>query len=340
MATVKLKNITKNFGSVEVIRNANIDIKDSEFVALVGPSGCGKSTILRMIAGLEDVTSGEIEIGGNVVNAVAPSERQVAMVFQSYALYPHMTVRQNMSFGLEVTNHPKEKIRKKVDKAAEILQLQNLLERKPKQLSGGQRQRVAIGRAIVREPGVFLFDEPLSNLDAELRVQMRLELALLHQELNVTMIYVTHDQIEAMTLANKIVVINGGHVEQVGPPMALYNNPANEFVAGFIGSPRINLLSTELVVAAGWIQSSNPSAARFGVRPEHLERSQTGLEGRVYHVEHLGGQTITHIKLASGEVIVLSEPGSGKDERGAIVRLAPAPGCLHAFDSAGMAVKE
>ena len=339
MATVGLKGVYKSYGPVEVIKNASVEIADREFVALVGPSGCGKSTLLRMVAGLEDITAGQIEIGGKVVNNLAPSDRQVAMVFQSYALYPHMTVRQNMSFGLEVTGHPKSEIAPKVERAAGILQLENLLERKPKQLSGGQRQRVAIGRAIVRDPEVFLFDEPLSNLDAELRVQMRVELALLHQELNATMIYVTHDQIEAMTLADKIVVLNGGNIEQVGPPMELYDKPANEFVAGFIGSPRMNMLSKDLAAAAGWVTNASDSAFRFGVRPEHMSRVDKGLEGRVYHVEHLGGQTLTHLKLEGGQDLVLAEAGAGQDQQGAIIHLAPVEGCLHAFDQAGQAVR-
>ena len=339
MATVSLNAVCKSFGDVDVIKNASIDIADQEFVALVGPSGCGKSTLLRMLAGLKDITSGEVSIGGRVVNAVSPSDRNVAMVFQSYALYPHMTVRGNMSFGLEVTGHPKSEIAPKVERAAKILRLEQLLDRKPKQLSGGQRQRVAIGRAIVRDPGVFLFDEPLSNLDAELRVQMRVELALLHQELNATMIYVTHDQIEAMTLADKIVVLHGGVVEQVGPPMELYNTPANEFVAGFIGSPKMNMFASEVAAEAGWLTNQSTSAKRFGVRPEHFVRSETGLAGHVFHVEHLGGQTLTHLKLPGGQDFVLSEPGAGNDRQGDTILLSPADGCLHAFDANGRAVR-
>ena len=296
MATVSLQGLHKSFGSTEVIKNVNVEVEDREFVALVGPSGCGKSTLLRMIAGLETTTSGDISIGNKVVNEVMPSDRKVAMVFQSYALYPHMTVRQNMSFGLEVTGHPKGEITDKVERAANILQLGSLLERKPKQLSGGQRQRVAIGRAIVRDPEVFLFDEPLSNLDAELRVQMRVELALLHKQLNATMIYVTHDQVEAMTLADKIVVLRDGVIEQIGAPMELYNKPANEFVAGFIGSPRMNMVPVKTAIDADWKGSKIAGAVRIGVRPEHLVKSKTGLEGLIFHVEHLGGQTLTHIK--------------------------------------------
>ncbi len=339
MATVSLKNIHKSFGAVKVIKDASIDIEDREFVALVGPSGCGKSTLLRMIAGLENITDGAIEIAGRVVNDVLPSDRQVAMVFQSYALYPHMTVRQNMSFGLEVTGHPKSEIAPKVDRAAKILRLEDLLERKPKQLSGGQRQRVAIGRAIVREPEVFLFDEPLSNLDAELRVQMRVELALLHQQLNATMVYVTHDQIEAMTLADKIVVLRDGVIEQIGPPMELYNRPANEFVAGFIGSPRMNMFGVETARVAGWVGADTPNAVRIGVRPEHLVRSNTGLQGQVYYVEHLGGQTLTHLKLADGTDYTFVEPGENGGNQGETMTLAPATGCLHAFDADGRAIR-
>jgi ABC-type sugar transport system ATPase subunit len=339
VAEVSLNAVCKSFGAVDVIKGATIDIADQEFVALVGPSGCGKSTLLRMIAGLEEITSGEVSIGGRVVNDVSPSDRQVAMVFQSYALHPHMTVRQNMSFGLEVTGHKKAEITPKVERAAKILQLDALLERKPKELSGGQRQRVAIGRAIVRDPGVFLFDEPLSNLDAELRVQMRVELALLHQELSATMIYVTHDQIEAMTLADKIVVLHGGVVEQVGPPMELYDRPANEFVAGFIGSPKMNMFPAEMAAQAGWLRNEAAQAARFGVRPEHLVRADAGLEASVYFVEHLGGQTLTHLKLPSGADVVLSEPGAGTDAQGDTLMLAPAEGCLHVFDASGRALR-
>ena len=339
MATVRLDQVHKSFGDVKVIKNASVAIDDQEFVALVGPSGCGKSTMLRMIAGLEAVTAGEIRIADNVVNNVSPSDRNVAMVFQSYALYPHMTVRQNMSFGLEVTGHPKADIATKVERAAQILRLETLLERKPKQLSGGQRQRVAIGRAIVRDPGVFLFDEPLSNLDAELRVQMRVELALLHKELNATMIYVTHDQIEAMTLADKIVVLHGGVVEQVGAPMELYDRPANEFVAGFIGSPKMNMFEAEVAKNAGWLSNEGASAVRFGVRPEHMVRAESGLAGHVYHVEHLGGQTLTHLRLEQGEEFVLNESGAGDDAAGDTIFLRPADGCLHAFDATGNAVR-
>ncbi|TIV29005.1 MAG: sn-glycerol-3-phosphate ABC transporter ATP-binding protein UgpC, partial [Mesorhizobium sp.] len=247
MAAVTLTNVIKRFGSFEVVHGANIDIADGEFVVFVGPSGCGKSTLLRMIAGLEDISGGDIAIGGKVVNDVEAADRGIAMVFQSYALYPHMTVGQNLSFGLRMNGNPKADTDRRVKRAAEILRIDELMQRRPKQLSGGQRQRVAIGRAIVREPQVFLFDEPLSNLDAELRVQMRVEISRLHKELGVTMIYVTHDQTEAMTLADRIVVLKAGNVEQIGAPLDLYDDPANRFVAGFIGSPKMNFLSAKVV---------------------------------------------------------------------------------------------
>ena len=340
MATVSLQGLHKSFGSTKVIKNVNVEVEDREFVALVGPSGCGKSTLLRMIAGLETTTSGDIAIGDKVVNEVMPSDRKVAMVFQSYALYPHMTVRQNMSFGLEVTGHTKQEIIEKVEKAANILQLNNFLERKPKQLSGGQRQRVAIGRAIVRDPEVFLFDEPLSNLDAELRVQMRVELALLHKQLNATMIYVTHDQVEAMTLADKIVVLRAGVIEQIGAPMELYNKPANDFVAGFIGSPRMNMVPVQTAIDAGWKGAKIAGAVKIGVRPEHLVRSTNGLEGVVYYVEHLGGQTLTHIKLPDNTDLTLVEAGEHNYQRGDKLKVEPKAKTMHAFDQGGKAIRK
>ncbi|WP_313681693.1 sn-glycerol-3-phosphate ABC transporter ATP-binding protein UgpC, partial [Pantoea sp.] len=242
MSNIRLRNVTKRFGDTVTLHNVNLSIEDGEFAVFVGPSGCGKSTMLRMIAGLEEVSEGEVLIGDEVMNDISPAHRGVSMVFQSYALYPHMTVAENIGYGLKVNKVPKEEIRRQVDMVARTLQLSHLLDRKPKQLSGGQRQRVAIGRAIVRNPRVFMFDEPLSNLDAELRVEMRLHIARLHQELKTTMVYVTHDQVEAMTLADKIVVMNDGNVEQMGSPMELYYNPKNRFVAGFIGSPKMNFL--------------------------------------------------------------------------------------------------
>ncbi len=247
MAELSLNNIVKRYGSLEIIHGANLDVKDGEFVVFVGPSGCGKSTLLRMIAGLEDITGGELKIGGRTVNDVEPADRGIAMVFQSYALYPHLTVEQNLSFGLRMNGNPKTDTDRRVKQASEILQITELMQRRPKQLSGGQRQRVAIGRAIVREPQIFLFDEPLSNLDAELRVQMRVEISRLHKKLGTTMIYVTHDQTEAMTLADKIVVLRGGNIEQIGAPLDLYDDPANKFVAGFVGSPKMNFLPAEIV---------------------------------------------------------------------------------------------
>ena len=249
MAGVSLRKVVKRFGAYEIIHGAELDVADGEFVVFVGPSGCGKSTLLRMIAGLETITEGEVSIGGKVVNDVEPADRGVAMVFQSYALYPHMTVEQNLSFGLRMTGHDKADIARRVKRSADILRIAELLKRKPRQLSGGQRQRVAIGRAIMREPQLFLFDEPLSNLDAELRVQMRVELARLHKELGVTMIYVTHDQTEAMTLADRIVVLNAGNIEQIGAPLDLYDDPANRFVAGFVGSPKMNFMAGRIVEA-------------------------------------------------------------------------------------------
>ncbi len=266
MAGLSLKSVVKRFGSLEIIHGVDLEISDGEFVVFVGPSGCGKSTLLRMIAGLEDISGGEISIAGKVVNDVEPADRGIAMVFQSYALYPHMTVEQNLSFGLRMNGNPKADTDRRVKKASEILRIEQLMERRPKQLSGGQRQRVAIGRAIVREPQVFLFDEPLSNLDAELRVQMRVEIARLHKELGVTMIYVTHDQTEAMTLADKIVVLRDGNVEQIGKPLDLYDDPANTFVAGFVGSPKMNFLAGRVVASkAGSATRRIDQSGRFAL---------------------------------------------------------------------------
>lgn len=311
MASIRLKNVIKRFGKTVTLHNVDLDIEDGEFTVFVGPSGCGKSTMLRLIAGLEEISEGEISIGDKIVNDVAPAHRGVAMVFQSYALYPHMTVAENMGYGLKVNGMPKDEIRHKVEMVAKTLQLSHLLDRKPKQLSGGQRQRVAIGRAIVRDPQVFLFDEPLSNLDAELRVEMRLHIAKLHQELKTTMIYVTHDQVEAMTLADKIVVMNYGKVEQVGSPMDLYYKPVNQFVAGFIGSPKMNFMPAKVLA---WqpdqlsiqlgdgkqldlpLESSElkvGDSVTLGLRPEHLVAEGEGL---ALHfscevVERLGNST-------------------------------------------------
>ncbi len=318
MAELVLSNIKKSFGDVEVIHGIDLDIKDQEFVVFVGPSGCGKSTLLRLIAGLDEVTSGALSIGGTNVTQMEPADRGVAMVFQSYALYPHMNVYENMGFGLKMNKMPKEEIDARVQKAAKILELSDLLDRKPKALSGGQRQRVAIGRAIVREPKVFLLDEPLSNLDAELRVQMRIELAKLHNSLNSTMIYVTHDQTEAMTLADKIVVLRAGRIEQVGSPIELYDNPDNQFVAGFIGSPRMNFIDgvvksctdktaivqldilnkIQLEVKARGTAPEPGTRVLVGIRPEHFlhdGQSDNVLTGKVTFVEQLGGVSYLYI---------------------------------------------
>nr|WP_321458304.1 ABC transporter ATP-binding protein [uncultured Cohaesibacter sp.] len=298
MARVILKDICKSFGAVRVIKNVNLTVEDGEFCVFVGPSGCGKSTLLRMISGLELPTSGEILIDGADVTNEEPSKRGIAMVFQSYALYPHLTVRDNIGFGLSLAHRPKAEIAEKVGEAARVLQLEPLLDRKPKALSGGQRQRVAIGRAIVRDPKVFLFDEPLSNLDAALRSQMRIELSDLHAHLKATMIYVTHDQVEAMTMADKIVVLNGGVVEQVGSPMDLYNHPASPFVAGFIGSPKMNLYEGAQV---------GEDCKTYGIRPEHLTLSYAKgrWEGKVRHVERLGADTLVYLDVPKLETLVV-----------------------------------
>jgi lactose/L-arabinose transport system ATP-binding protein len=320
MSQIVLQNLSKRFGSVDVLRDVSLSIEKGEFTVFVGPSGCGKSTLLRCIAGLEEITSGTLDIGGKRMNEVDPAERGLAMVFQSYALYPHMTVADNMSFGLRMAHRPRAEIDAKVAKAAQILQLEPLLQRKPAALSGGQRQRVAIGRAIVRDPEVFLFDEPLSNLDAELRVQTRVEIAKLHQTLGNTIIYVTHDQTEAMTLADKIVVLRTGKIEQVGSPMHLYDDPDNAFVAGFIGSPRMNFLRasvTENGLQLGDITAPLPDHStqltpgqtlQLGIRPEHLDQtSGVRLPVVVEVVEKLGGTAFVHCRLASGETVVAEQ---------------------------------
>ncbi|MBB3544802.1 sn-glycerol-3-phosphate ABC transporter ATP-binding protein UgpC [Rhizobium sp. BK399] len=332
MSELSLKNVVKRFGALEIIHGANLEVKDGEFVVFVGPSGCGKSTLLRMIAGLEDISAGEINIGGKVVNDVEPADRGIAMVFQSYALYPHMTVEENLSFGLRMNGNPKADTEKRVKHAANILQINELMQRRPKQLSGGQRQRVAIGRAIVREPQVFLFDEPLSNLDAELRVQMRVEISRLHKQLGTTMIYVTHDQTEAMTLADKIVVLRAGNIEQVGAPLDLYDDPANQFVAGFVGSPKMNFLKAEILErnAAGAtvalagdrnvrltlpVTSALESGASvtLGVRPEHFVDAGQGnadLTVTIDVAEHLGNTSYIYATTAAGEQMIIERPES------------------------------
>ena len=316
MGSVTFKDIRKSYGAVEVLHGIDFGIEDGEFCILVGASGCGKSTLLRMLAGLESVTSGEIMINDKVVNDVRPKQRDIAMVFQSYALYPHMTVAQNMGFSLRLAGVPKPEIAERVGKAAEIIGLTDFLDRQPKALSGGQRQRVAMGRAIVRDPQVFLFDEPLSNLDAKLRVQMRAEIRSLQQSLGTTTVYVTHDQVEAMTMADRIVILDAGVVQQQGAPLDLYDNPANRFVAGFIGSPSMNFFETEVVegglkLSTGYvIPNVGGGAARgkviYGVRPEHVEIGEGGAEAAVDVVEPLGSETLVQVTLAGVKVTLLS----------------------------------
>ena len=343
MATVSVRAVRKAFGSTEILHGVDVEVEDGEFVILVGPSGCGKSTLLRMIAGLENITRGEIAIGGRVVNNVAPKERDIAMVFQNYALYPHMTVRENMAFSLTLLNAPKSVMDAKVGRAADILGLEPYLERYPRQLSGGQRQRVAMGRAIVRDPQVFLFDEPLSNLDAKLRVQMRAEIKELHQRLKTTTIYVTHDQIEAMTMADKIVVMNGGNVEQIGAPLDLYDRPNNLFVAGFIGSPAMNFLRGEIrggVFRTGEISLPLPDGGGgaaegqrviYGMRPEHLRLDSEGVEATVHVTEPTGSETQVIMHLAGTQVVgafrerIMEKPGQ-------TLHIAPDPALVHLFD--------
>jgi len=333
VGSLQLKSVRKSFGNVDVIKGIDLDVKDGEFVIFVGPSGCGKSTLLRIIAGLEDATSGSISIDGAEVATVPPAKRGIAMVFQSYALYPHLSVKDNMGLGLKQAGTPKPEIDKRVDKASAMLSLEKYLARRPAELSGGQRQRVAIGRAIVREPKLFLFDEPLSNLDAALRVNTRLEIARLHRELKATMIYVTHDQVEAMTLADKIVVLDAGVIQQVGSPMELYNRPANLFVAGFIGSPGMNFIdATRLGVA---------DARTVGVRPEHitLSRESGEWQGKVVHVEHLGADTIVYLeseKVGALTVRLFGEHHYSVDD---VVFATPAAGQTHRFDADGRAIR-
>ena len=307
MAIVKLENLRKSYGKTEVIHGVDIDIADGEFIVIVGPSGCGKSTLLRMVAGLETVTSGEVQIDGRGVNDVEPMDRDIAMVFQNYALYPHMSVFDNMAYGLKIAKVPTDEIAKRVANAAEILQLEPYLSRKPRELSGGQRQRVAMGRAIVRKPAVFLFDEPLSNLDAKLRVQMRLEIKALQRDLGVTSLYVTHDQVEAMTLADRMIVMNEGVADQIGKPLDVYSDPATEFVAGFIGSPPTNFL------LADRLGRRLSDGAKIGIRPEHLRlvsESETDLAGTVIYSEPLGAETLIHLKLLDGQDVTVRQDGS------------------------------
>lgn len=350
MASVDIRDVRKAFGAARVLHGVSIDIADGEFVVLVGPSGCGKSTLLRMIAGLESITAGEIFIDGRVVNDVPPKERDIAMVFQNYALYPHMTVAQNMGFSLRLKNASAAEIAEKIRKAAEILGLVPYLDRYPRQLSGGQRQRVAMGRAIVRNPKVFLFDEPLSNLDAKLRVAMRTEIKQLHQRIKTTIVYVTHDQIEAMTMADKIVVMNDGKIEQIGEPLELYDRPNNRFVAGFIGSPAMNFLTGRLAINGGAASfegdkdlnlplDARPSGASgqpvvLGVRPEHLTLGEGGIDAEVEVVEPTGSEIQVNSRAANGDVIVAVFRERRMFQPGERIRLVPQPGTVHLFDQA------
>jgi multiple sugar transport system ATP-binding protein len=361
MADVTLRNVKKAFGAVEIIKGVDLDIADGEFCVFVGPSGCGKSTLLRMIAGLEDITSGELKIGGKNMTDVGPSDRGVAMVFQSYALYPHMTVAGNIGFGLRMTGHPRHEIDERMRRAAGMLQLGHLLDRKPSQLSGGQRQRVAIGRAIVREPEVFLFDEPLSNLDAALRVQMRIEIGKLHQDLKSTMIYVTHDQVEAMTMADKIVVLNAGVIEQIGSPLELYHRPRNTFVAGFIGSPKMNFVkakawsakggkiavelpgNSKVTLAGAGAKVSEGQPVTLGIRPEHIQVGAKGkgdgeIKGTVRLAEYLGSETMFYATAPDGTEMSVKADGLAKAASGSEMRFSlPAAAC-HLFDASGKAI--
>jgi multiple sugar transport system ATP-binding protein len=333
MGSIALEHVNKSFGGHAVILDISLEIEDGAFVVFVGPSGCGKSTLLRLIAGLEDTTSGAIRLDGVNVTDQGPAHRGLAMVFQSYALYPHMTVRQNIAFPLKMANIEKAIADKKVEDAARVLNLTDYLDRKPRQLSGGQRQRVAIGRAIVREPKAFLFDEPLSNLDAALRVNMRIEITELHQQLKTTMVYVTHDQVEAMTMADKIVVLNAGQVEQFGSPMELYKTPANKFVAGFIGSPKMNFLEGAA--------ADKYSAATIGVRPEHLRISRESGDwpGRVGVAEHLGSDTFFHIHVDGAELQTVRTEGDKDFAPGDQIWLSPDPSRIYRFDRTGLALR-
>lgn len=355
MASLELTNLEKTFGTTHVLKRLNLKVTDGEFVVFVGPSGCGKSTLLRLIAGLEGVSGGEVSIGGKPVTALPPAARGVAMVFQSYALYPHMTVEENIGFGLRIAGLAKAQRAEKVARAAEVLQLMPYLKRKPKELSGGQRQRVAIGRAIVKEPGLFLFDEPLSNLDAELRTQMRIEIGRLHRELRATMVYVTHDQVEAMTLADRIVVLRDGQIEQVGKPMELYGNPANKFVAGFIGSPKMNFVDAQVLdslqgvvrvqavslgaepLAVHGVQGTVTPGMRvsLGFRPEHVRVGEAGIPAKVEFVEQLGHVAYSFIRAQNGARIVSEQRGSAAETLGGEVHILPDPDRSFLFSESG-----
>ena len=352
MAELSLRGIVKRYGSTEIIHGIDLDIQHGEFVVFVGPSGCGKSTLLRMIAGLEEISDGEFCIDGVRINELAPAKREIAMVFQSYALYPHMSVYDNLAFGLQTAGVKKDIIDQRVQHAARMLKIENYLPRKPKALSGGQRQRVAIGRAIVREPKLFLFDEPLSNLDAELRVQMRVELSKLHADLGTTMIYVTHDQVEAMTMADRIVVLRDGIIEQAGTPLGLYNHPINQFVAGFIGSPKMNFLQGkvadhdtsgvnvrlnggETVALSVAAAPAAGSAITLGIRPEHVELNAGGLPMKVALTEQLGGNTVLYGNLSDQQSLVVQVIGQSHILRGDIVHVAFPQANCHAFSTDG-----
>jgi len=352
MADVKLRNVKKRFGDVEIIKGVDLDIADGEFCVFVGPSGCGKSTLLRLVAGLEEISDGSLSIGGREMAHVSPANRGVAMVFQSYALYPHMTVEENISFGLRMARAPRDEIARRVQKASDMLQLGPYLQRKPSQLSGGQRQRVAIGRAVVREPDVFLFDEPLSNLDAALRVQTRIEIGKLHQDLKATMIYVTHDQVEAMTMADKIVVLSAGRIEQVGSPLELYHRPRNQFVAGFIGSPKMNFIPVDARVGEGGAEIRLPGgaalslpgaadaagAATLGVRPEHLRLGEAGdarLTAQVKLCERLGAETMLYAVLEGGPEVTVSADGLCRVQPGDRIQIGLDAASCHLFDRGG-----
>jgi len=334
MTAIELKNLTKSYGKVQVIKGIDLDIRKGEFMVFVGPSGCGKSTLLRMISGLSEITSGDMLFDGKRVNDLVPSERGIAMVFQSYALYPHMKVYDNMAFGMKLAKATKGEIDRRVQEAARVLQIEHLLDRLPKQLSGGQRQRVAIGRALVREPRVFLFDEPLSNLDAALRVAMRLEIAKLHRSMkDVTMIYVTHDQVEAMTLADRIAVLRDGQLEQVGTPAELYLHPKSQFVAGFIGSPAMNFLTGDFATAHGCVT--------LGIRPEHIDigaNNASDWPGEIIHAEDLGSDNYLFVDIGAAEPLVVRQPGTLALPPGGRVTLSPRAGHLHRFDAAGRPV--
>jgi ABC-type sugar transport system ATPase subunit len=350
MADVSMRGVRKSYGSLEVVHGVDLDIRSGEFVVFVGPSGCGKSTLLRMIAGLEPISGGEIAIGGRVVNDIPSPQRGIAMVFQSYALYPHMSVYDNMAFGLQLAKTPKAEVERRVREAARILQIEPYLDRMPKALSGGQRQRVAIGRAIVRDPKVFLFDEPLSNLDASLRAQTRIEIAKLHETLDATMIYVTHDQVEAMTLADRIVVLNAGNIEQVGSPLELYRNPVNTFVAGFIASQRMNFLRATpeaeglRLPGNSLLALNHPKLAQvttLGIRPEHLLLAEPGvaaLTGTLSVIEQFGEYALAYVDLPGGDLVTIKLDGAPDLTLHQAMHMAIPPEAVHLFDSEGWAV--